>query len=1048
MSFLKKIELGSGTVLLPSIAFSDDINLDTGMYRISENNLGFTLGGVKRIDIGDPATSWTNGSIVNIGTSGTTSALNIYGDVTVYGALNLPGSLSFTSTITFTGVGSNVLSDGTIYVAPATTNVVADNNDHYFSVYTTPTLTSGNVWTVPNASTLYIAGAPIAGGSATITNAYSLLVAAGKSYFGGQILASSGTVSLPGYGFISDSGLNTGFYLIGENNIGITTDGIKRIDIGNTITSLTTGQTLNVGTSGTTSPLNVFGLITGTNGLTISSGATSLQALTTSGLLTANTGITSANGQIVNIGTSGITSTLNVYGISNYTNTATYTSTGNTTISTGTFYVAPSSTNVPSSGNNYYFSALTAPDLTSGTAQTVNNAYTMYIAGAPTQSGSATITNSYALLVNSGVSYFGGQIQVASGSASAPAITFSTDSGLNTGFYRIGEDNIGIATNGSNRIDIGNTTTSFVTGHTVNIGTSGTTSPLNAFGLITGTNGLTISSGATSLQALTTNGLLSAVLGITITTGQTLNVGTSSTVSPLNVFGLITGTNGLTISSGSSSLQALTTNGLLSAALGITVTTGQTVNVGTSGTTSPLNVLGLITGTNGLTISSGATSLQALTTNGLLTANAGITSVNGQIVNVGTSGISSTLNVFGPSNHSGIGTFTGVGNTAIASGSVYVAPVSTAVTGSNNYFFSSFAVPATTGSTTGSAYTMYIAGAPSGTITTPYSLYVNAGISYFGGQLQVASGSASAPAITFSTDTGLNTGFYRIGEDNIGIATNGSNRIDIGNTTTSFVNGHIVNVGTSGISSTLNVFGPSNHSGIGTFTGIGNTTNATGSVYVAPVSTAVTGSNNYFFSSFAVPATTGSTTGSAYTVYIAGAPSGTITTPFAFYIAAGKSYIGGALQIPTGAITNYHLTSDATGNATWQRPTIPTYTSTATGVITTNAVAASPAIVTVSAGGANMEVTPESGTYSFTFNAGFRNTNNINRSGFFQFTKNSTAIAAYINFIGSSITINVSIIIRANISCNGTDVIGVRWYGSNTSSSMSDHVLNCFRTGA
>lgn len=50
-----------------------------------------------------------------------------------------------------------------------------------------PTLSTSNVTTYTNAATLYIANAPAAGGSATITNPYSLYVAAGDMYFGGNL---------------------------------------------------------------------------------------------------------------------------------------------------------------------------------------------------------------------------------------------------------------------------------------------------------------------------------------------------------------------------------------------------------------------------------------------------------------------------------------------------------------------------------------------------------------------------------------------------------------------------------------------------------------------------------------------------------------------------------------------------------------------------------------------------------------------------------------------------------------------------------------------
>ena len=50
-----------------------------------------------------------------------------------------------------------------------------------------PTLSTSNVTTYTNASTLYIANSPAAGGSATITNPYAVYVAAGANYFGGNV---------------------------------------------------------------------------------------------------------------------------------------------------------------------------------------------------------------------------------------------------------------------------------------------------------------------------------------------------------------------------------------------------------------------------------------------------------------------------------------------------------------------------------------------------------------------------------------------------------------------------------------------------------------------------------------------------------------------------------------------------------------------------------------------------------------------------------------------------------------------------------------------
>jgi fibronectin-binding autotransporter adhesin len=59
-----------------------------------------------------------------------------------------------------------------------------------------PTVTSSSSTTVTTASTMYIAGAPVAGGSVTLTNAYALYVAAGVAYFGGGITGSGTTGAL------------------------------------------------------------------------------------------------------------------------------------------------------------------------------------------------------------------------------------------------------------------------------------------------------------------------------------------------------------------------------------------------------------------------------------------------------------------------------------------------------------------------------------------------------------------------------------------------------------------------------------------------------------------------------------------------------------------------------------------------------------------------------------------------------------------------------------------------------------------------------------
>ena len=60
-----------------------------------------------------------------------------------------------------------------------------------------PTLSTSNVTTYTTAATLYIANAPAAGGSATITNPWATYVAAGANYFGGTVSILTTTNSDP-----------------------------------------------------------------------------------------------------------------------------------------------------------------------------------------------------------------------------------------------------------------------------------------------------------------------------------------------------------------------------------------------------------------------------------------------------------------------------------------------------------------------------------------------------------------------------------------------------------------------------------------------------------------------------------------------------------------------------------------------------------------------------------------------------------------------------------------------------------------------------------
>ena len=61
----------------------------------------------------------------------------------------------------------------------ATLTITGSFTNERYSYFAPPTITAGSALTVTNAATLYIEGAPVAGGSAAITNPYSLWIDAG-----------------------------------------------------------------------------------------------------------------------------------------------------------------------------------------------------------------------------------------------------------------------------------------------------------------------------------------------------------------------------------------------------------------------------------------------------------------------------------------------------------------------------------------------------------------------------------------------------------------------------------------------------------------------------------------------------------------------------------------------------------------------------------------------------------------------------------------------------------------------------------------------------
>ena len=254
--------------------------------------------------------------------------------------------------------------------------------------------------------------------------------------------------------------------------------------------------------------------------------------------------------------------------------------------------------------------------------------------------------------------------------------------------------------------------------------------------------------------------------------------------------------------------------------------------------------------------------------------------------------------------HNQISTFNGAGSTVLSTGSLYVNPTTTALTGASTYYFTYIAAPITTASTfTGSASSLFIAGAP--TVTTGgtgYALNVAAGTARIGGVLQIptgasngyilssdANGNASwiaqvAPFTGFLDGTVSAPGAYWISQTSTGFYRPGSGQIYIS----------LAGTNTAGFSPT-STFSSVNL----TLTGLGSTTNTLSTIYVNPTTTALTGASPYFFIFFAAPVTTASTFSStASTVYIAGAPTVTTGgTGYALNIASGNFITAGNVSL-------------------------------------------------------------------------------------------------------------------------------------------------------
>ncbi len=153
-----------------------------GAPTITASSPGTTTALVSTMYISGPPTAGTNQTI-------TTPYAFIVGS----GRSRFGGNSTYTST---TGTGQVMTIQAATYTASGISGTDA-NHRSYVSIGA-QTLTSASAATTTTASTLFIAGPPVAAGSMTITNAYSLYVNSGDAYIGGNATIKSTLLVAPG----------------------------------------------------------------------------------------------------------------------------------------------------------------------------------------------------------------------------------------------------------------------------------------------------------------------------------------------------------------------------------------------------------------------------------------------------------------------------------------------------------------------------------------------------------------------------------------------------------------------------------------------------------------------------------------------------------------------------------------------------------------------------------------------------------------------------------------------------------------------------------
>jgi hypothetical protein len=724
----------------------------------------------------------------NISANNSSNSYITANSITAYGSCTGAANIAAIGSTPSTGSMGIRASFGAVYTDNTTvaSGTIASAAIHYLS---TPTLAATNASvTASQAATFYIAGPPAAGANMTITagQSYALQVNSGNIYLGGGIVfANAQTISGNNLtittGSTSNVGTLTGNWTISSGSLLRSSDGnASNVLYGNGSFAAPTGGSASFPLTSGTSNINVSAtggnLLFTANGvaniLTIANnagnGAVFVNIANSAILANGSNGVMFANSHTVSGAASGNANVSTVTGNLGF----------RTIASTYTDNISGAGT-----GGNFAAHAIGTPTLAASNAITSPNLISFYIQSAPTAGTNFTTTPSlYALYVGSGATYLGGNVFLANATTvSGNNMTLTTGSTSNVGTLT---GNWTISSGSLLRSSDGNAS-NVLYGNGAFAAT-----PTASFPLTSGTSNINVSASGGNLL-FTANGVAN-ILTVANNAGNGavfVNIANSAILANGSIG--VMSANSITVTgamSGNANVSTVTGN------LGLrTLASTYTDNVAAAASTianAAIHAIGIptLTASNAIT----TTNLSTFYIAGAPVASTNVTATTSYALSVGSGNVYFNNNIVLSGNIIANGTGSNIyanshtvggavpgGNsnaTVItatfglrALGATYTDNAAAASSTIANAAIHAFAAPtlaaANTSVTATNAATLLILGAPVGganmTITNPYSFFVSAGNSFFGGNV-VAAGTNSAVVANSITVSGSTTGSVNV----------------------------------------------------------------------------------------------------------------------------------------------------------------------------------------------------------------------------------------------------------------------------------------------